>query len=922
MAVTTTELIINSVRLIDVDGQATIPTAVYYDDKAAHFGHEAVERAKSPTALIDDFKIALGSADPATLAKKRFDASGKALRSTLGIAKDFIESTLSEVISSLSERGLPKPNAILVAEPLSLDDQDKERWLTNYRKAVKQILAPYFGSVDFLPEPFAVFQYYRYGFRHPELAARRKHIALVMDFGGGTFDVCIVETTKEGDIKVGGRNSRPISAVSIPVGGFEINRAIAESLLFDAIDKDSKAATRRAIDEFIKTKEAGEFSPHHKQDFICFCENYLKLLREVERAKIYICTRVTNWDLRADLTQCPSYPINVPKQPFRKNPDYGNYPLTADRVRSIFSTRVWPRLKEAITRCIARSTNSLMGEPVTVALLSGGSSNIRWLRQLIEQDVPQLQAAKMLGLSESFQEIVAKGLSIECARRFYTESQVGDFKAITYNELGLVLNPDDTKLEVVKYKPVTESIRNAELDRGILMRTAKSMHGLTNMPLRWEFRLDHPPRRFLNYFFMNGSLTPSETENRHNVVESRIPTQQGTKFSSKLAVELTIREDGTTTPKFIYGTAGGTEISVEAQPFALDMTFSAEETGGAQDCYLGFDFGTSNSSFSYVSQADVQKFELRASNDGWVELSDLLSSNRLPYPIAYPLAQFMAETSSDGMEKWGRETVEACLTTAAYIMYSEYCASPGQLNSALFKSLAHRSAGPLWGFIKQLGPKLKSDAPFSGHFLNWLSEPHRSFIENLVNAIPDEKHGRANSLDYPTTLRFLCNQAATALAGRTVGLFEGVVKRGGLRRARFEGVFRVLSGASRPFYHIYNYNGHEAMLEGAVYICDLEKRLALSLTPWMLYTSTTSKPEDAELFIFDGAKRDVPEFKAVPRRAALVLDNPPDEFLREVAECIGASRQRDMHYPITEGVTLTDPSSYVDEDNVASVSLP
>jgi molecular chaperone DnaK (HSP70) len=69
-----------------------------------------------------------------------------------------------------------------------------------------------------LPEPFAVYQYYRYGEKHPLVAERRRHHALVIDFGGGTFDVCVITTTKEGDISQGGRMARPLSASSNPIG--------------------------------------------------------------------------------------------------------------------------------------------------------------------------------------------------------------------------------------------------------------------------------------------------------------------------------------------------------------------------------------------------------------------------------------------------------------------------------------------------------------------------------------------------------------------------------------------------------------------------------------------------------------------------------------------------------------------------------
>ena len=86
-----------------------------------------------------------------------------------------------------------------------------------------------------MAEPFAVFQYYRYGLRHPLVAEQRKHVALVLGFGAGAFDVSVVETTKFGEISGGQVGSRPLGARSIEVGGFYINRLIAEDLLFSVL---------------------------------------------------------------------------------------------------------------------------------------------------------------------------------------------------------------------------------------------------------------------------------------------------------------------------------------------------------------------------------------------------------------------------------------------------------------------------------------------------------------------------------------------------------------------------------------------------------------------------------------------------------------------------------------------------------------
>ena len=107
--------------------------------------------------------------------------------------------------------------------------QQDADWLENYRVNLREMLSKRtsqeypnicFDEVSFLPEPFAVFQYYRYGINHPLMAQSAKHQALILDFGGGTFDLSVIETTKQGDISESGRNSKPYGASSDQVGGF------------------------------------------------------------------------------------------------------------------------------------------------------------------------------------------------------------------------------------------------------------------------------------------------------------------------------------------------------------------------------------------------------------------------------------------------------------------------------------------------------------------------------------------------------------------------------------------------------------------------------------------------------------------------------------------------------------------------------
>jgi len=61
-----------------------------------------------------------------------------------------------------------------------------------------------------------------------------------------------------------------------------------------------------------------------------------------------------------------------------------------------------------------------------------------------------------------------------------------------------------------------------------------------------------------------------------------------------------------------------------------------------RETYLGFDFGTSTSAFSYVSNHEIAEIEERSQSSGWRELSELV--NDLPYVAAAPLARFLSET--------------------------------------------------------------------------------------------------------------------------------------------------------------------------------------------------------------------------------------------------------------------------------------
>lgn len=896
---------ISAVTIAPIDGRTVIPTQIFYDEnKRAHIGYDARDRCDTPELLFENFKIELGEHNPDDVTKKTVQLPNAPRNTVAGIAQDFFRGLLGKVDQWLEVQGRARPKSILIAEPLSLGgtDMHRETWLSNYRRAILRVLDGQFDKIDFLPEPFAVFQYYRYGVRHPLIAEQRKHVALVLDFGGGTFDISVIETTKSGDVSQSGKNSRPLSANSEQIGGFLINRLLAADLLMSVVDKSIRADVRKAIErsDRIKTPEDVAELPERLQVFF---RHYRRLLQAVEVAKITICNSIANWSLEADLSGVASYPITVPVDPYGPNTRMVTSKLDAGQLRRLFEDRIWkPKLRDAIKTTITRAAQALKGQDISIVLLSGGSSNMRWLAKLVVRDIApgHLPNADVLELSESFQEIVSKGLATECARRFYTEGE-GDFRAVTYNRLCLVTRSDGGEMEIRRARPTTPELASgaaSQVDDGVLLPSASSLNGLVDKPLLWKVRLNSPPRRQLEYYFLRSSFDPEDLEARHNIIDFRAQTPKDTRFRAAIEVELTVREDGTATPRFIYGRHDQSPGTVAGgKAFHIDMTYASSEVGSST--YLGFDFGTSSSAISFVDSVDVQMIQERSRTSGWRELSDLLSE--LPYPAAFAMARFLSELDSEKRDQKGRDAAEALLTLAAYVSYMDGCAIGS--GGAVLKGFAHRSAGPLWAIIKQILGRGGAKLNFAGSLEGLVRPENAELIDRWIDELNSVKHGRQPNVDWVSFLGLLANHVSRVFDHQRLGIFENVVAKRFTPGAH-KGIFRALHGTSSTFVDVLDYEGPHAFSDELVYLLDPAQGRALCLSPLYLWglQRDPGDPTTVDLYEYDNDKRGNYLFKSTqPSEGFLVEANPE---WAELHAQIAAMRTSDPNLEVASGLVL------------------
>lgn len=906
---TKTGIFVNTVRLIDIDGKASIPTMISYQHGKCRIGLDALDLSSSPDDIHEDFKVELGNYEPSALTRPKNYSANVLSKTALELAKDFIEALIAESDKWMATRGLPRPTRILIAEPIAMGSAQKvsDSWLTNYRSSLKRILSPYFKDkqLDFLPEPFAVFQYYRYGVRHPLVAQKTKHIALVLDFGGGTFDVSVIETTAQGDISQSGRNSRPFSAASEPIGGFFINRAIARILILENLTKKvDKGQFTQAFKKYTdQSFLASDEYQNLREDYRAFCRNVRQTIRSIERAKISICNSIANWSLEADLSKGAACRVPVPKSPFSEDGDWIEARLDAQRLREIFEKEIWTnKLKRTVDEALSRSSNELDGRCISVILLSGGSSNIRWLRGLIERDLrSRLGDADILELGENFQEIVSKGLAVECARRFYTEG-AGDFRTVTYNRLCLALQADDGQLETRRYRAISDGLPGGTLDDGVLLPSASILSGLIEKPLRWKARLSAPPRRVLNYYFMRGSFDPADIHSLQNI-DHQLATPRGASFGSNIEIELTVKEDGTTTPRFIYGHGqrgqGGT--IVQGRPFYLDMTFGADSSLG--NTYLGFDFGTSNCSLSIVQRDDVKIYKDRAHNKNWLALNELLAE--LPYPAAVPLAALLAEPDSERVISLGREVIESMLSLAAYIAFAEYCTTARHGHSFMLKGLQHRSAGPLWAMIRQAMNALGSKARFSRGYASLLNDPFYPELDDVISQIALEKHGKLSAgVDYPRIITIFGNVTNGVFASKLFGYFDEVRKTP--FKEEYRGIFRNAKGPYTLFTDRYEYRGPFSLSSEEAFLIDPEQGEALPLSPLLIWGLDVDfgKANTRDLFFFDSErpKQSIFTYKAVQPRQEFRVPNLDEMSILYYK--LSALKEKDPELQIVSGLRI------------------
>lgn len=871
---------VTGVQPVEINGSRYIPTALRYGkDGEISFGLPATTVTSG--ILNDNFKIDLGDISPGSTTRKFFPTESGSEKSAYELSKDFIEHSLSTIEQDLNPNNeLKIPAKIIVAEPLNFQLQENYKaWVQNYRGNIRRILHRY-EEVEFLPEPFAVYQYYRYGQRIPHLQENAKHIALVLDFGGGTFDGCIIESTNKGDISLSGKHSKPLGADSVAKGGFYINQCLAEYLIKRSIDPRSKSDADSCIKNHQRIRSGDLSLDKLSSKNQIFIKNFRTLIQKCEQYKIDLVSSVKNWSLYSDAYEKIS--IDIPKDPFSETP-WIKDDLYAHQLRNIFIEKVWDQhLHKVIKKVFKVAESELVGKEITTTLISGGSSNIRWLLELLTRDFEvELSGAEPIPISQSFQEVVATGLAIECARRYYEDES--EFVGVTYNPIRLRLDPDDKGFEDNKtFLSVGDKVDMKGAKATDLMPSALALNNFINQPLQWKVRLNSPPKSQLTYIFSKPS--ESGTDDVYNVESQVVYTRDNKQFDSSLTVQLTVSEDGTAKPVFIYKQPNPDfRVSgniVEGKAFAIDMTAPSSKNGSAAN-YIGYDFGTSCSAICLITEDQVKTTKLRASKSSWLGLSDALSL--LPYPVAYPLRKYLDVKNSNQSTTVAREAFEAALAFLAYCTAAEALSiAPAE---RFLKSFQHRSMGPL----KDL---LERSLEHGGKNLQFCSDLFKSIpkhIEQLNKATTEftqHKHEKLadDEFDSHSHLYLIINLCVELVRDKKFG-YVSETRPTPFKMGTYQGLFKVANDI-QPFIETVGFTSTTQLAREIPVLLDPESQKGLSLFPFIFWSEDAEISSGFECFWFDkpADKSSQCGFVKPCSRKKEILANTINPFLGEVID--------------------------------------
>lgn len=477
-----------------------------------------------------------------------------------------ITETLSpmEATKEFIKRLIPEPenafDKIIIGEP-TLD----EYWRENYRRNVTLILEE-LGYKDpiFFPEPFAVYQY----FRKIENKIKQDDKALtnlVIDFGGGTFDCCVIRTNKTGELGKAGVHQKPLGSQSSESAGESIDIALLRVI----VEKAKKSGMKFKDDPIERAKRSAQ-AMWIVEDVKISLSIKIKKLKELGNKELLNTKQ----------------PISLPAGSLHPTEEI-SFDLNGSDLKEAIKTLWDKKWGKTVIDCHRQAEEKLDEEIVEYdyILLAGGSAQLPFLEGHVRHTLPVQTENSEIVTGGQAGATVAKGIAVECMEQADKHPALVKNRLVSCLKNNLYIRAGRDKSEHLSPK-IKGSNSVGNNSGGLIFRAPGIMEKLE---IECFLELQNPPKGVLHYWFTSSSQDSEKAQNPSTTVRIKSNTPSDRKVGLRLVVD----EGGTVTPFFTFTFHGRNPEEREGQPFQL----SDKPKEGS--VYLGVDFGTCN---SYVSR--------------------------------------------------------------------------------------------------------------------------------------------------------------------------------------------------------------------------------------------------------------------------------------------------------------------------------
>ncbi len=560
----------------------------------------AANSHRNDSHLAINWKLLVGDQKTKVQAKIASDQELAAALLPFGSSvQGLLNAFVRHVLSSIKREEFSELPQILVGVPVT-EGFDDPKWRQRYKDHISEAFrSAEFPEPKFFNEAFATFQYY-YNRGVFQKTSDKPLNVLIVDIGGGTTNLCLVQTTKHGLLAHGGPNKVPHGVTSAPIGGANLDSYLLDTLVEDNLVSWSNLA-----------------------------------LFEIGAAKERLCTELRRLDLAA-----LAGPLALREE--LHLPDVRDVFLSFELLRTTFQERFWPVVRGALEDClntVQQKNLPLPVDSIDYIILGGGTSQLPLVEYAFKKEIaattPILSDSQYI-VAEDHVHAVADGLAVEALANS-PSLNIKPTRTSSFVNTNIHLNVGRSKdgLEPALRLRLLEGECNYDGERGLLFQKPQDFLNLIGQSFSWSFQLKAATKEIFYEILKEDTEENNSPSSLTNGVQRMTLAKRSQKAAKNFKINARVQEDGFLQSTLEYHIVGDS-VSHNKEIHPVDLHDLTDLNGRN---FISLDLGTYSTVCSFIN-AD-QSLVSALPNEYWADETSI----RNAWSLDDRYKQIMASTS-------------------------------------------------------------------------------------------------------------------------------------------------------------------------------------------------------------------------------------------------------------------------------------